>query len=290
MVKSSGTDASQQAALVDIHAPVAACHSSSDEAEASLAPPAARTGGHWETLLGLNTLPPGISATRVGRVLRDHLANSRLWDLLEASMRERLHHQPRLRAVHVQHIAPKSSSSGAEAALLARAVVTVPGPGLGVLRTRRPTIFPGPGTTKCRSRDAPVNKIAWPRGHGRYFRRQSSMSLEQETFWAADGWTVECAATIRGKVNYRAAMRNIGRLIRLPPGEITSQSSQPACSAKPTPRLLSYRNISLCLSACRSCSRNMRAAPTGNMCALVGRQVGGADVMCINIISTTLAC
>lgn len=125
---------------------MAACHSSSGEPEASLAPPAARTGGRWETLLGTVALPPGISATRVGRVLRDHLAAPDCGTLVEASMRECIHHhQPRLRAVHVQYYtAPRSSSPGAEAALLARAVVTLPGPGLGVLRTRRPTNIPRP--------------------------------------------------------------------------------------------------------------------------------------------------
>lgn len=50
----SGGDASQLttlATMVNIHIPVASCHSSSDDSEARLAPSAARPGGHWETLL-----------------------------------------------------------------------------------------------------------------------------------------------------------------------------------------------------------------------------------------------
>lgn len=58
-------------------------------------------------------------------------------------------------------------------------------------------------------------RLQWHRGHERYIQSQSSMSLEQETFGQQTVGQLNCAATIRGKVNYRAAMRIIGRLIRL---------------------------------------------------------------------------
>lgn len=52
------------------------------------------------------------------------------------------------------------------------------------------------------------NKITWHRGHERYIPRQSSMSLEQETLGQQTVGQLEYVATIRGKVNYRAAHAN----------------------------------------------------------------------------------
>lgn len=49
------------------------------------------------------------------------------------------------------------------------------------------------------------NEITWHRGLERYIQSQSSMSLEQETFGQQTVGQLDCAATIRGKVNYRAA-------------------------------------------------------------------------------------
>lgn len=105
-------------------------------------------------------------------------------------MRERLHRQPRVCAVcmYVQHslsVAPRSSSSGAEAALLARAVVTLPGPGLGVLRTTRPT------------------NISRPRNHQMPEQRCPS----QQDYMG----TVDMIGTSDGQAQCHSSNRNLGQ-------------------------------------------------------------------------------
>lgn len=162
-------------------------------------------------------------------------------------------------------------------------VVSRPGPGVDACGTTRPTISRARSHQMPEQRCPQSNKITWHRGHERYIQSQSSMSLEQETSWAADGRMARVCRYDKGerKVNYRAALRIIGRLIRLLRRDHKSvgRSSQsrpvsrcPLHIRPNAPTLPSYRSIiSLCLSACRSCSRNMRTAPAGTCCTLVGR-------------------
>lgn len=161
----------------------------------------------------------------------------------------------------------------------------MPGPG-GCWAGPGDPQYSGPGIIKCRSRDAPVNKITWHRGRDRYLTRQISMSLGQEAFGHHRD---RAAAAIRGKVSALPCGHADNRSPNSAPqarSQVSARTSSPVsrCSLNPSePRPLSaYLPAGHAAETC---------APRPNgPCARTGGcgQVCVADVMCINSSTTLL--
>lgn len=150
---------------------------------------AGRLAGTEKLCWGLLTYRLGISATRVQRVLRDHLATPGSGTLPEASMRERLHHQPRLCMCVVRVCTFASLARGAAQlggrgraawAPLPGLVVTMPGPGLDDLRDQKTHNIPAPESSNAGATSAPSQQdYMGTVDIKRYIAQEGSMSLEQ---------------------------------------------------------------------------------------------------------------